>query len=145
MRGSAAQNIERAEILLEGYLNVASHEDVPEQQQASEGFLVVACRYARVSAAQRRAIIIRMALYAVGALALSVVFASKWPLLVGVVAAYLEYSRLRRKAQARAQSFERDYTAMLLSLASAIRTGLDPLAAILQLGKLFSPTSEVHK
>jgi Flp pilus assembly protein TadB len=34
---------------------------------------------------------------------------------------------------------------MLLSLASAIRTGLDPLAAILELGKLFAPSSEMYK
>jgi len=50
---------------------------------------------------------------------------------------------LKRRAFHRAETFERDYPAMLLSLSSSIRTGLDPLVALQRTGELFSPPSEV--
>jgi Flp pilus assembly protein TadB len=143
--GSAAQDLERAELLLEGYITTASREERPEQEPDKKGFLVGACRQAGLSAGQRSAIIVRLVAYAAVAVLISVAVGSKIPLLVGAGAIYFELSRIKRKATARAHSFEKDYTAMLLSLASAIRTGLDPLAAVLQLGKLFAPTSEVYK
>jgi Flp pilus assembly protein TadB len=43
----------------------------------------------------------------------------------------------------RVNNFEKDYTALLVSLASAIRSGLDPLAALCQSQNLFQPQSEV--
>jgi Flp pilus assembly protein TadB len=145
MRGSAAQNLERAEVLLEGYLSAAPREELLEQQPVKLGFLEAECRYAGVTAEYRKGILIRMGVYGVLSLIIGVFLGSKIPLLVGGGLSYVEYLTLKRKAAARAHSFEKDYTAMLLSLASAIRTGLDPLAAILQLGKLFSPSSEVYK
>lgn len=45
--------------------------------------------------------------------------------------------RLSVLAARRGELFERDYTAFLLSLASSIRTGLDPLMAFNQCGQLF--------
>lgn len=45
--------------------------------------------------------------------------------------------------QKRAANFERDYPAFLLSLASSIRTGLDPLAALLASEKLFDDASVI--
>lgn len=145
MRGSMAHNLERAELLLEGYLAAASREEAEEQRPTSEGFLVLACRQAGIPARQRLHILIRMSLYCGVAAIAALLIGSKLPLLVGMLGVYVEHARLRRKAERRAQLFEKDYTAMLLSLASAIRTGLDPLAAIMQLGKLFAPTSEVCK
>jgi tight adherence protein B len=143
--GSAAQDLERAELLLEGYITTASREERPEQEPDKKGFLVGACRQAGLSAGQRASIILRMGIYGAAALVASAVIGSIVPLSFGAAAAYAEYVIVRRKVIGRAQAFERDYTAMLLSLASAIRTGLDPLAALVELGKLFSPTSEMFK
>ena len=42
-----------------------------------------------------------------------------------------------------AGAFERDYPAMLLALASSIRTGLDPLAALFDLSEIFAANSEI--
>lgn len=49
----------------------------------------------------------------------------------------------RRRAFRRAESFERDYPALLLSLASAVRTGLDPFVALCKCEELFSDGSEM--
>jgi Flp pilus assembly protein TadB len=41
--------------------------------------------------------------------------------------------------------FEQDYTALLLSLASAVRSGIDPLQALVDCQKLFDPETPMHK
>jgi len=51
---------------------------------------------------------------------------------------------LERRAFRRAESFERDYTALLISLSSGIRTGLDPLVALGQSGELFPSTAIIR-
>jgi len=55
------------------------------------------------------------------------------------------YWRLRRAAWRRAEAFERDYVPMLLSLAAAVRTGLDPLVALQQCAALFPLDSEMRR
>ncbi len=45
---------------------------------------------------------------------------------------------------ANAESFEKDYPTFLLSLASSLRTGLDPLAALLEVRKLFDTKSVIR-
>ncbi|NLF25785.1 MAG: hypothetical protein GX589_09055 [Deltaproteobacteria bacterium] len=60
-------------------------------------------------------------------------------------AAALEYLRLRRLAFRRAEGFESDYTALLIALASGIRTGLDPLVALNECASLFPDTSLVRR
>ena len=52
---------------------------------------------------------------------------------------------LRAQIFKRVELFERDYTALLLALASSVRTGLDPLTALLRCGELFDVGSEVQK
>ena len=51
------------------------------------------------------------------------------------------WQRLKAKGVGRAKSFESDFTALLLSLASSIRTGMDPLAALLKASDLFPERS----
>lgn len=65
--------------------------------------------------------------------------------LVPAVVLYGEYRWLRRQAYLRAERFERDFTALLLSLASSVRTGQDPLTALLEAHELFPARSEVAK
>lgn len=50
----------------------------------------------------------------------------------------------KRAQQTKARKFEKDYTALLLSLASAIRTGLDPLMALTSAEKIFPGDSELR-
>jgi len=57
-------------------------------------------------------------------------------LLVAVLLSF-EYGKIKRRGFQRAEEFERDYTALLLSLASGVRTGLDPMVALCQCGALF--------
>lgn len=55
------------------------------------------------------------------------------------------YFSVKNKIIKRAENFEKDYTALLLSLASAVRSGLDPLVALTQAGQLFQTECEVSK
>ena len=59
-------------------------------------------------------------------------------------AAALEYLRLKRAVFRRAEEFESDYTALLISLASGVRTGLDPLVALGECAALFPENSPVR-
>lgn len=69
------------------------------------------------------------------------------PVLLLLVPAFFfqQYLSLSRRVYKRAEAFEKDYTALLLSLASAVRTGLDPLIALSGSDKLFAPESEVAR
>jgi Flp pilus assembly protein TadB len=62
-------------------------------------------------------------------------------LLIPVAVLGIYYIWLQALVRSRVEHFERDYTAFLLSLASSIRTGQDPLMAFTQCGKLFSESS----
>lgn len=52
---------------------------------------------------------------------------------------------LDHRAMKRAENFERDYPAFLLSLGSAVRTGLDPIVAFCRVGELFHENGELRK
>jgi Flp pilus assembly protein TadB len=54
----------------------------------------------------------------------------------------VELQKLKQTSRSRAEAFEKDYTALLLSLASSVRTGRDPLQALVESAKLF-PTESV--
>lgn len=66
---------------------------------------------------------------------------------IGILVAILvcSYLKLRGIAGRRAEDFERDYPTFLLSLASAVRTGLDPIQAFTDSAELFSNSSELRK
>ncbi len=65
--------------------------------------------------------------------------------IVVIVVAVIQYLRLKGKIAKRVEAFERDYPTFLLSLASAVRTGLDPIQAFTDAANLFSDTSELKK
>jgi len=64
---------------------------------------------------------------------------------ISAAALGLEYLRLKRAAYLRAMEFEADYTALLISLASGVRTGLDPLVALGECARLFPESSLVRR
>lgn len=53
--------------------------------------------------------------------------------------------RNQRRGRREVLLFERDYPTFLLSLASSVRAGLDPLAAILTTRDIFPPSSPIHQ
>lgn len=79
----------------------------------------------------------------VSALALIVGHPVKYFLMLIVPLVY--FARYKGKIAARVQNFEKDYTALLVSLASAIRSGIDPMAALMKSDVLFQPKAEVTK
>jgi len=78
-----------------------------------------------------------------GSLAVSLQSVS--PLLIPAGVLLLVFARTTGGTQRKVQSFEKDFTALLVSLASAVRTGLDPLSALLSAEDLFPPTSQVRQ
>jgi Flp pilus assembly protein TadB len=56
-----------------------------------------------------------------------------------------EYILLTRRVFSRAQDFEKDYPALLLSLAAGVRSGLDPLSALCRSADLFIEGSSVRE
>lgn len=75
----------------------------------------------------------------------SIFIDSALPLLFLTLGLLIVYAVLSKKRATRLASFERDYPALLISLASSVRTGLDPLTALLNSKELFSKTSEMHR
>lgn len=55
------------------------------------------------------------------------------------------HQRIISRSYKRAENFERDYPAFLLSLASAVRTGLDPIVAFCRSPEIFKGDSELCK
>jgi len=97
----------------------------------------------KVPAAAQRALWLRLGFSAVATLLL--VLLLRTPLLLAIIPVHsiIEWQRLRVRAYMRAEAFERDYTALLLSLASGVRTGLDPIVALTKAKDLFSERSEI--
>lgn len=64
---------------------------------------------------------------------------------LAVLISFFSWIFLQQKIAARAKAFEKDYAAMLISLASSIRTGVDPLVALMHSKCLFNSESEIYK
>lgn len=66
------------------------------------------------------------------------------PLVLIALHLVIEKSVLESRSKKRVDSFDKDYTAFLLSLASGVKTGLDPLVALTTAGHLFTKDSEMQ-
>ena len=102
-------------------------------------------QFAGISAAQMRSLSVRVLIWAACLLVFPIFSAKPIMALPGLIGLLVEYMRLKRKVFTRAESFERDYPALLVALASSVRTGLDPLVALTQSEQLFSAQSEMGK
>jgi Flp pilus assembly protein TadB len=169
---SNGSELQRAQALLRGSVESATAHDVQNKSkyslhqsrdqrsiQGSLGFglasvieniidLEIFARlfsYAALSELQKRALILRAIGFSLSFSILAIIFTTPSLLLLIIAYLGLEYLWLKRKIVERARSFERDYTALLLSLASAVRTGLDPLVALSQAGELFSKSSVIRR
>jgi Flp pilus assembly protein TadB len=107
-------------------------------------FLSELFRRAGYDARRRMRVMTRLACE-VGAIALcTVVFQQIGVLFLLLPVVSFELLVLERKARERTLRFDHDYAAMLLSLASAVRTGLDPLVALGQSYQLFPEGSPMR-
>ncbi len=77
-------------------------------------------------------------------LVLSVALESPYPLLLLPLIPALEYVSCQQLINRRAQLFEQDYTALLMAQSSSVRTGQDPLAALIKADRLFKAESLVR-
>lgn len=110
-----------------------------------ENYLAVRFRAAGYSDAEQRKFFVTCCLSL--AVVMLAGFATRpWavPLGVTVVLVFFHF-RLRHAIFSRAQAFESDYAALLLSVASGVRTGLDPLIAFSRSSELFPQHSEVRR
>lgn len=94
---------------------------------------------------EQKNILLQMAVISASSLLLAALIERPLIILMAPGILAVQYARLRKMASVRAESFEKDYTALLLSLASAVRTGLDPLVALIESRRLFRTESEVHR
>ncbi|MCI5064109.1 type II secretion system F family protein [bacterium] len=65
--------------------------------------------------------------------------------LLPVVIYLLQHHTLQQLIASRQANFDRDYAALLLSLSSGLKTGLDPLVALCRAAELFQPDSVLRE
>lgn len=151
---SREDDVERARQLLGGYTDTAS---TPEHLEKHSGLqLLASFGDSFVTAPLKRLVIaaghpisylrkmlLRLCLVGVTGVLFSAAIAGPAPILLAVGYLFIELFILKNAVHKRAESFEKDYTALLLSLASGVRTGLDPLVALTRSSELFGEDSEV--
>ncbi|MGI6680282.1 MAG: type II secretion system F family protein [Bdellovibrionota bacterium] len=98
--------------------------------------------YAGINEKEKQKLILRCIILSVCIFFISIFF-FKFYISLFLVIAYLiiEYFLLNKKVILRAKNFEEDYPAFLISLASCVKSGKDPLQALLIVKDLFLETS----
>ncbi|MCB0337670.1 MAG: type II secretion system F family protein, partial [Bdellovibrionales bacterium] len=142
--GSRYAELNRTRILLGQEKKPAQQVEASHDEAVTPSFIQRELEFAGIATAkQLQSLVLSTAsaslvLASIAALILPLSFLFVIPLFV-----MLLWLRLQRLSEARAKAFEKDYTAMLLSLASAVRTGMDPMVALLHGRKLFPRESLV--
>ena len=136
---------DRARELLWGDAGAGPSAAQPSREFEVAAFGTALLRRAGGGRARTKRIVIRGAV--LGGLVLLLTAATVSPMWLMLAPAWmlLEYLALTRAAARRAEAFEKDYVPLLLSMASAVRTGLDPLVALDGCAKLFSSASEMRR
>lgn len=146
MFGAARSEAQRVGRLLEGFAvakDLQPDEDLLPLVPAS-GTISKLLRQAGLSRTNLAHLVARQAGVCVLLIAAVAAFGNGW-WLIGVPASLLiELGLVKRAVIVRAQAFERDYTALLVSLASAVRTGSDPMQALVAARGLFPSGSVVR-
>lgn len=103
------------------------------------------CRSAGISSEKQQTGLLIFCLFCCATLLLAVILRQSILLTMPLIAGCLQYLLLKQLKRSRVTQFDKDYTALLLSLASSIRAGLDPLQALLRVDRLFQEESLVRK
>lgn len=99
------------------------------------------CTYADISEKEQRHWCYILVALTVLASFLALALSSIVPLISPFLLYAIQIHLIERRCQKRQLAFDRDYTALLMSLASGIKTGLDPLIALTQSAQLFQKDS----
>lgn len=110
---------------------------MPGQAEKVRSALVAVCGTSDLIG-HERTLITAACLMTSGILAIAVASSSIFPLLVLLIVPSVLRFILRSKLRLRSAAIERDLPAFLLSLASSLRTGLEPLEALQKTSALFS-------
>lgn len=149
MFSSQVKNLERTQELLSGYLYAPNSEQEKKSAGHEEELSFIRnispiLTYAALGGRQLRVILWRIVFELVAIVVVALLTTEFLMLALIPAALFFEYYFIRLRAYRRSESFEKDYTALLLSLASGVRTGLDPLVALSQSELLFMEKSEVR-
>jgi Flp pilus assembly protein TadB len=146
LRATERAELGRARELLAGFhtdspeLSGTSGDESPARNSLHQRFNTL-CVQAAVGKADQHSLLLVGLLLASLPILLAIVLKLPILALLALLVPLVQWQVLVRKAFRRAESFERDYTAFLLSLASGVRTGLDPLVAFSQAYLLFPASS----
>jgi tight adherence protein B len=132
---------ERLGALLEGYEAPIRQESISFLLESVE----LSFKRAGYTETEIHAALRRLGIIALIGVAISLLFSQPAYVLFIPLAVLYEYLQVQGRSTKRSRDFERDYTALLLSLSSSIRTGRDPLSALLECSSLFPESSEVYK
>lgn len=140
--GLAKSEIERTALLLGGRAEVAAEKiyaglDLSDEGHALKEAFNKACVYAGLDLKKRNLLIGRIVAWlALGVITLGI---SSNLILCGValLPVFIEWIRLKKLAKKRSRLFEQDYCAFLLSIASSVKSGADPILALSQTASLF--------
>ena len=143
---AAAREIKRAEELLRG-----ADETRPQVKNNTSTSAITTRPKGRlsieagISAAEEALIRTRSIAATLGVALLALVISKPLILLASPAYAILQYFKLNKKRAQRMFSFERDYPALLIALASSVRSGADALEAMSRTQELFTKNSEVRR
>ncbi len=146
MRADA--DVERARTLLGGF---SGDEGLSHTKTLSDVQSGIIERIARLidpsihTGSQQKKLFLSIVIKSLVVLAIAIFLKSTLPIFLILTLPVLERLKSKRKIFKRAEAFERDYTALLLSLASSVRTGMDPMAALSKSATLFSSKSVVKE
>lgn len=134
-------SMQRAEILLSGFSENSQREEIVEEKERKLSLI----DYSGISEKENKKI--NIILFAVAFIIVCVsVQLSNFIVLLGLpIVVAIKCLILLRKSSKRSSEFEMDYPAFLISLASSIRCGLDPLSAFLSCKDLFTKESPIYQ
>ena len=143
------EELTRAQDLLEGYLDideVNSSEypmaslDVPLVSSIAEDFLAANLTQKDFNFFLKKQLAVLFVSFVIA------FFLSKsLIILISPIFFLISCINLKLKVKKRTGEFEKDYTALLLSLASSVKTGMDPLYALCESRKMFSKDSVIFE
>lgn len=154
MLDSSVNALERARLLagielVEGKHNSRNHSQIVDYLKYNTGSIgkkvFQLCFFAGLDSQQITKIAIKILLFFVLIVLLAVFFANAYLLILILPISLFVYLLLKRKALIRVRNFDSDYPALLIALASSVRSGLDPLVALMNCEYIFSLQSEIRK
>jgi len=144
--GLAKAELERTALLLGGRAEVAAERiygglDLGDEGHALKEAFNQACVYAGLNLKKRNLLIARFVVWLLLGIIILGLTSNLFYCAVALVPLLIEWIRLKKLAKKRARLFEQDYCAFLLSIASSVKGGADPILALSQATSLFPPGS----